>query len=417
MFQLLQPLGWLALGAVAVPLLIHLWRRPIPVVRVGSLRPFLAHLRPARSRWFREWPLLLLRCAILAALALAFAGLVWAPRTPTPARWCLLIPGTSLRENHLNEWQERLAQGFEPRWLAPGFPKVLDRRASPEIHVEAPVWPLLSEVDRTLAPGSEAWVFGPTWRSLFQGNRPTVSHLRVQWHAVPTPPPAVAEPSPVRAGVVHSADRMLDADSVRAALEAMGVALVTHEVPSLVFQLGAVPLPASWTEPASQLVHVIRDAPESAEILVEDRRIDVDGETFALRQRVAAGPGVPIFRDSHGDPWLTEERQGSAVLWNVAFRFHPDWTDWPLEASFPRGWRRLLEPDGRNTAPIAPEQAAPRFEPDATPGFHALPPRPPARDLRAGCWLVGASLFLIERLLTAWAGRHRTITPTASAAS
>jgi hypothetical protein len=178
MFQLLQPLGWLALGAVAVPILIHLRRRPIPVVRVGSLRPFLAHRRPSRSRWPREWPLLLLRCALLTALALAFAGLAWTPRTPSPARWCLLVPGTDLQDDHLKDWQKRLAQGFEPRWLAPGFPKVLNREVSPEVGVEAPVWPMLSEADRMLAPGSEAWVFGPTWRSLFQGNRPTVSQLR-----------------------------------------------------------------------------------------------------------------------------------------------------------------------------------------------------------------------------------------------
>jgi hypothetical protein len=217
--------------------------------------------------------------------------------------------------------------------------------------------------------------------------------------------------------VVHTADRRLDADSVRAALEAVGVPVVTNEVPSIVFQLGAVPLPASWTEPGSRVVQVIRDATESAKSLVEDRRIEVDGETFALRQRVAAGPGVPVFRDSHGDPWLTEERQGSAVVWNVAFRFHPDWTDWPLEASFPVGLRRLLEPDGPDTAPMAPEQVAPRFEPNSTPGVPSSTPRPPTRDLRAGCWLVGAALFLLERLLSAWAGRNRPTTSTAAAAS
>jgi hypothetical protein len=361
--------------------------------------------------------MLLLRCAILTALALAFAGLVWTPRAPSPARWCLLLPGTSLQDNHLNEWQERLAQGFEPRWLSPGFPKVLNRESSPEINVEAPVWPLLGEADRMLAPGSEAWVFGPTWCSLFQGTRPTHSRLRVRWHSVSTSPPAAPEASPERVGLIHSPDRTIDADSVRVALEAIGVVMVTQEVPSRVFQLGEVPMPASWSEPGSGVVHVIRDAPESAESLVGDRRFEIDAETFVLSKRVAAGPGMPVFRDSHGEPWLTEERQGSAVLWNVAFRFHPDWTDWPLEASFPAGWRRLLELDDRNTAPIAPEQAAPRFEPDSARVVQASTPRPPARDLRAGCWLLGAALFLAERLLTAWAGRNRTTTSTASAAS
>ncbi len=213
MFQALQPLALFALGALAVPIVIHLWRRPLPVVRVGSLRPFLAHRRPSRARVLHDWPMLLLRCAILAALALAFAGLQWTPRTPSPARWCLLLPGRGLQDTHLQDWTLRLGEGFEPRWLAPGFPKIIDPTRSPAPSVHAPVWSLLSQADRQLAAGSEAWVFGPTWTCLFQGGRPSVANLRIQWHAVPTAPPIIPPPPIPRVGVVHVPDRILGVTS------------------------------------------------------------------------------------------------------------------------------------------------------------------------------------------------------------
>ncbi|MDO8348797.1 MAG: BatA domain-containing protein, partial [Planctomycetota bacterium] len=320
MFQVVQPLALLALGTLAVPILIHLWRRPLPVVRVGSLRPFLAHHRPSRARTLQDWPVFLLRCAILVALALAFAGLQWTPRSLTPARWCLLLPGTTLQDTHLQDWTLRLREGFEPRWLAPGFPRITDPTDSPAPSVRAPVWSLLSQADQRLAAGSEAWVFGPTWTSLFEGRRPSVANLRIQWHAVPTLPPVIAPRSAPRVGVVHPPDRVLDAGYVRAALQAMGASVVSNEVPSWIFQLGSAPLPFPWDELERHGVRIVRDAPEAAEPEVVARRIDVGSQTVTLRRRVVPGPGAPVLRDSHGDPWLTEERQGSVVLWHVAFR-------------------------------------------------------------------------------------------------
>lgn len=417
MFQVVHPLGLFALGAIAVPIIIHLWRRPLPVVRVGSLRPFMAHRRATRARALHDWPVFLLRCAILVALALAFVGLRWTPRTLSPARWCLLLPGTSLQDTHLQDWTLRLRQGFEPRWLAPDFPRILDPNDSPAPSVGAPVWSLLSQADQRLAAGSESWVFGPTWTSLFEGRRPSVSNLRIQWHAVPTPPPVIPQPAAPRVGVVHHPDRTLDAGYVRAALQAMGASVVSNEVPSWIFQLGSAALPLPSDELERHGVRIVRDAPEAAEPEIISRRIDVGSKTVDLRQRVIAGPGAPVFRDSHGDPWLTEERQGSVVLWHVAFRFHPDWTDWPLDAAFPAWWQEHLQPPRPDTTVIAPEQAAPRFVPDPTRGVTSATQRPAPIDLRAGSWLLGAALFLVERILSRSPTQPRGSAPIASGAS
>ena len=411
MFQVLHPLGLFALGALAIPVVIHLWRRPSPVVRVGSLRPFLAHQRSSRALTLHDWPVFLLRCALLGVLALALAGLHWTPRTPSPARWCLLLPGTPLSGPHLQDWKLRIQEGFEPRWLAPGFPKITDPTQSPAPNIHTPVWSLLSEADRRLAAGSDAWVFGPTWASLFQGDRPSLSHLRIRWHAVPTTPPEVLQPSPSRVAIVHPADRARDAGYVRAALQAMGVSMVTNEVPTWIFQLGSAPLPLPWDELERHGVRIVRDAPDTNEPTVVSRRIDVGSQWVSLRQRVAPGPGIPVDRDSHGEPWLTESRQGAIVLWHVSFRFHPDWTDWPLDSAFPAWWQQHLQPSPPDTTEIAPEQASPRLSPDANREVASTPQPPEPTDLRAGCWLLGSALFLVERLRSRRSIQHRNQVP------
>lgn len=405
MLHVVQPLALVALGTLAIPLVIHLRRRPLPVVRVGSLRPFLDHRRRSPARTLQEWPMLLLRCAVLAALALALAGLQWKPQAATPSRWCLLLPGTRLQDAHLQDWTRLRREGFDARWIAPGFPRITDPSDSPAPpNPQTSVWPLLREADARLAAGSEAWVFGPTWSSLFQGNRPSTTNLRVQWQEVPTPPPVTAPAPNPRVGVVHSPERAVDAAYVRAALQAMGARVVTNaatgEVPDWIFQLGSSPLPLAWETFGTNGVRIVRDAEEASEPARVSRRIEVASHSVPLRQRVAPGPGVPLFRDSHGDPWLTEEQRGNIVLWHVAFRFHPEWTDWPLDGDFPAWWQEHLRPPPPATTAISPEQAAPRHLPNPDSRVASTLQSPAPIDLRAASWLLGAALFLVERRLS-----------------
>jgi hypothetical protein len=260
-------------------------------------------------------------------------------------------------------------------------------------------------------------VFGPTWSSLFDGTRPTLANLRLQWQAVPTPPPAPPPPSTPRVTVVHSPDRALDAAYVRAALQAMGATVVSNEVPTWIFQLGPAALPLPREELEKHGVRIVRDPSDTAEPETVSRRIEIGSQTVVLRRRAVPGPGIPLFRDSQGDPWLTEERRGSVVLWHVAFRFRPDWTDWPLEGAFPAWWQEHLRPAPPDTTAIAPEQATPRFVPDPTRGIDSATPHPAPIDLRAGSWLLGAALFLVERLLARSPIQPRTSSPVPSGVS
>jgi hypothetical protein len=67
----------IALAALAVPLVLHLIRRPVPSVRLGSLKFLTESQRRLRSVRWRDLLLLLLRCGVLAILALLLAGPRW----------------------------------------------------------------------------------------------------------------------------------------------------------------------------------------------------------------------------------------------------------------------------------------------------------------------------------------------------
>jgi hypothetical protein len=71
---LLFPLGLAALAAGLLPLLIHLARRhPYTPLDFAALRWLRAQIRPRQRIRFDDWPLLLVRLLLLAALALLLA--------------------------------------------------------------------------------------------------------------------------------------------------------------------------------------------------------------------------------------------------------------------------------------------------------------------------------------------------------
>lgn len=406
MLQLAVPLGLLALGALLAPLLLHLVRRPRQVVRIGSLRPFEADPRAVRSLRWRDHLLLILRCALLAALALSLAGLRWQPTAPAPVRWLLLVPGTSLDARGQAEWQRQLSSGAEARWLAPGFPRVTTTTDPPAAGTETDVdvWSLLRELDARLPGGSQATVFGPTRATLFRGNRPVLAQVEVRWHVVP----GEAEATPLssgRVGLIAAPNRAEDAQYLRAALMALGAAFVTNEPPEWIFQLGNAVLPPDWKESVQRGARLVTDAPDSAPAVDVIRWFDAGGTRVPLRRRVELARGIPAGRDSMGEPWYTEERAGRGLHVRFALRFHPDWSDWALGGAFPSWWREQLHAP---SAPleISPEQATPAYAPAAR-GAAPLLPGHGRVDLRGACWLLAVGLLVAERILDHRARQRR----------
>lgn len=408
MLQFGAPLGLLALAALLVPVLIHLIRRPVPVVRLGSLR-FLteSHRRLKSVRW-RDVLLLVLRLGLLAALALLLAAPRWEPRAPEPARWLLAVPGATFDDAARVEWERLRADGFEARLLAAGFPRVDATGVETEPAVPD-AWSLFREAGLRLPPGSRIVVFGPPRLAYFRGARPVLAGVEVRWRATdgvaPSRGPGGASVSPARVAVRAAADRVADARHVRAAVTALGAAgrnvVLAEENPDWIFQLGPVALPDAWRARVEQGANLVTDAAAGRETA---RFFEAGGASIRLRRRDAApaGPAAPVLVDSAGEPLLTVERAGAGRHWRFASRFHPEWNDWPLGTAFPAWWadRFQPEPAGPDDRLLAPSQAEPRtVEASAAGGRPRMPPLA-ANDLRALCWILAAGLFALERALT-----------------
>ncbi|MGD8374793.1 MAG: BatA domain-containing protein, partial [Acidobacteriota bacterium] len=191
---LLSP-AWLAvLAAAALPVLLHLisrgrYRR----IRIGNVR--LIPGDPARrGRRFRPSQLLLLavRCALLAALALALAG----PRSVQPASENSEGPAWVLASAEALKLRERLepenraayarldrlvAGGAELRLLAAGAPRVAAALPDPDDRPDD--WSLLREAD-ALAPADVSFhVLTVDRATALRGERPRLAR-RVEWDAL-----------------------------------------------------------------------------------------------------------------------------------------------------------------------------------------------------------------------------------------
>jgi hypothetical protein len=170
--------AWLfGLLALAIPLALHLWsRRPGRVLRVGTTR-HLGALPPVRRLSLRltERLLLALRLGVFALVALALAE----PSLPLPgggsaAPVVLVAPevrGDSrawLGDRRLDSLRR---SGAELRLLVAGVPEIdAETVAAPEI----PLWDLVAEADRRLAPGRPFVVVAAARPSALGPRRPVL---------------------------------------------------------------------------------------------------------------------------------------------------------------------------------------------------------------------------------------------------
>ena len=183
-FSLLLPAAMAALGALLLPLLIHLARRSqMRPTSFAALRWLRRETRPQRRLRFEEWPLLLLRLLLLALLAL------WLARPAlhgdqAGAAALVAVPGVDV------EAVRALAgEGVQPRWLAPGFPEL--SQAPPATPV--PISSLLRQLDMELPPDSSVTVAVPARLEGLDAQRPVLSRA-VEWRVLPGAMPAREAP-------------------------------------------------------------------------------------------------------------------------------------------------------------------------------------------------------------------------------
>jgi len=161
---LLAPLGLVALVALVLPILIHLVRRiELTTTEFAALRWIAQRMQPRRRvRFERPW-LLLLRLALLAALALLLARPVHDVATAAAQARVFAAPGADLAVARA----AIASPSADWRWLAPGFPRIGDA-ATPSA---VPLASLLREADAGLPVGARLVVVVPEQVAGLDGER------------------------------------------------------------------------------------------------------------------------------------------------------------------------------------------------------------------------------------------------------
>ncbi|KAA2285058.1 BatA domain-containing protein [Arenimonas fontis] len=366
------PLALWALAALALPLLLHLARRERQRRTVfAALAWLLPRQRPRRRLRLQEWPLLVLRMALLAALALLLAQPL---RTPDPpGAWELVHPVLSAPAGEAPE-------GIERRWLAPGFPPTSLPAPSAE---SLPVASLLRQADAELPAQTALTVRLPRRLAGLDAQALALSRVPV-WQIEDAADTASAAAPVQTRGIALRGDA--DAASRRwlralhAAWQAeAGDAAAPDEgegLPAsgrLTAWTGAGPVPATLLDWVAQGGELLLDADTA----------------WPLPSPPANLPGDWLRGLAHG--------RGRVLQWRTPLQ--PEHRPELLEADFPSRLRAQLWP------PPAPTLAdAEVVKPAVTKADYTTPPTPWTMPL---LWLALA-LFALERWLGTLPGREAT---------
>lgn len=371
---LLFPLGLLALAAWLVPLLIHLARRQHDApLEFAALRWLRAKARPRQRIRLDEWPLLLVRLLLLAALALLLARpLLHGGAVDTHPVTAVApgLDGAALRGADRDaDW----------RWLAPGFPAL--QAASPP--AAQPLASLLRELDQTLPAGTPLTVYVPDPMPGLDAQRPRLSRP-VTWRTVTAAVPAT--PSGKRGVQLQPGGAPPDAQALRV-LDALqrawtGQPLAAQRadgVPPDDAQTGVwlsdAPLPAAWQAWLERGGTVLTTPP-------------------APRHDAAWSV---LLRDADDLPVLEQRAVGAGRLLRFTAPLAPAELPVLREATFPQRLLAIVRP-----AP-APRLAMAGAH---TPLTGAAAPRAQPRELAPWLLLAIVLVFALERWL-ATAARRR----------
>lgn len=382
--NVLLPAGLFGLLALALPLLIHLIRRPpTETIAFAALRWLGDVARPQRQWRLRQWLLLLLRLLLITALALLLAEPV---RQAGPANERVRAVSPVLPA-------PAPVEGLRDVWLAEGFPTIAADTLVPP--ADQPISSLLRQLDAQLPPGASLQVFVGPMLDGTDGQKPQLSRA-VDWQVQAAPDAKPATDAETDAGRTAAAPRLVlrhdDSEAQRASLRVwQAVAAAWQDDGQAGSNADIAPLTAPLPSLDSDTLLVwLADAPlpEAAQshtanggrVLVAAA---IDADTPALLDN---GQGAPLLARAADGRWVLAAPLTPAAVPRV------------LEADFPARLLAALQPavtaaraDAADHAPLT--GAASLFAPT---------PQPLAPLLA----VLIAALFLIERLLACWPRRE-----------
>lgn len=368
----LIPAALAALGALLIPLAIHLARRSEQrPTAFAALRWLRQKPKPRQRLRIDEWLLLLLRLLLIALLALWLARPVLHgedDRTP----WIVAVPGVDIAQA-----RAAATDDAEVRWLAPRFPAIdVTPPAGP-----LPIASLLRQLDAELPRGTPLTFLVPERLSGADGERPRLSRP-ITWRVVPgaVPMPRHASAAAPSLAVRYAPDRA-------AGLRYLRAAAIAWQRPGRPAAFSAASVGAALPADNSVLVWLV-PGPLPAPVDSWIRRggtalVDAATEVPASDARFAAS------HDELGAPLAEEMPLGRGRLIRLTRPLTPAAMPQLLEPDFPRQLREMLAPP----APAPSSVPAADFAPLT--GGPAYPQA--ARELQPWLALLIAALLAVER--------------------
>lgn len=382
--NVLLPAGLFGLLALALPLLIHLIRRPpTETIPFAALRWLGDVARPQRQWRLRQWLLLLLRLLLITALALLLAEPVRqaglgnervravSPQLPAPAP----------------------VEGLRDVWLAEGFPTIAADTPAPP--ADQPTSSLLRQLDAQLPPGASLQVHVPPTLDGTDGLRPQLSRA-VDWQVQAAPEATPASDAEADTGRTAAAPRLVlrhdDSAQTRASLrvwQAVAAAWQADDTPGSNADIAPLTAPLPALDHDTLLVW-LADAPLPA--VAQSHHSDggrvlvaaaIDADTPALLDN---GQGAPLLARAADGRWVLAAPLIPAAVPRV------------LDADFPARLLAALQP------PVTAARADAADHAPLTGAASLFAPTPqPLAPLLA---VLIAVLFLLERLLACWPRRE-----------
>jgi len=185
--QFLNPIWLLAIGAIIIPLAIHLWNvKKGRTLKIGSIQLLgESSKQNSRSLRFQDLWLLFLRCLLLIILALLLAAPLITRKMPSEKiKGWIMLDRDHLRESYHTfkpTIDSLVKQGFETHYFNPGFEK-FNLTDTPEIASndrlgsgpQLSYWSLVRALDEQLPANASAYLFTNDRMSRFAGNRPVL---------------------------------------------------------------------------------------------------------------------------------------------------------------------------------------------------------------------------------------------------
>ncbi|HEX2847497.1 MAG TPA: BatA domain-containing protein [Chitinophagaceae bacterium] len=424
MLQLVNPIALLALSAVIIPVLIHLWNvRKGKTFKVGSIALLAeSSKQPARSRRIANWPLFLLRCLLLLLLAFLLANPFWESRKKNGAAGWVLVASDHLSgayQQHQVLIDSLLKKGLELHTLSPGFEKIsLADTSSLHTSTESP-WALIRQLDAGLPKNFPVYLFASNQLKDYFEERPA-TQLDLHWNSLSMNTDKGLSTAPDTSSIritIYPGKNGTDAYYIKAALKAIGQytgrdiiisSQPTGELQELVFWLQEEEpdenILSSLT-PSGTLFQYDQGAGISIFAPFNNGLYTIDNNKDKAFYKYTSGPaaGNSIWTLSDGRPLLTTETRNGKKIIHFKSRFNPQWTDLVWQEDFVKALLPFVLPDAsrkeRNARQIDPLQASPRKINEEVYYHTGLSLFENKKDLSSALWIAIVIVFIAERLL------------------